>query len=975
MHCANPQWREVVLCLLYCNKRPADVDRLAKILMEEREKASPTDRLVLESLLCEAAFGDFNCSARVARELASEAFDNIETGVRMSHREQLLAQALAGLSSTTVRDLLKEKIEGWFPCWFSSRAPEYEAIGSWPAEKETVRTLWVGLFDQETRNKVGAARGLAMIGKDDDALGKKMTGLARSCEDVLTRAVALYALILGWPRCPGNDGIIDLARRSDCPALRFAAIWAKGVLGSFDEPDLRELLSLAAPRSGLDYAIRHEIPDLLLAGWSGNTHLKGECLRSLKTPASPELMLDHDIAWYVLLSGFPQDDDVAEQVVQALGEKFVFAEMFPPTKGWGLLAANFKGHPRLVGPIDRWIEEQEHAEFEVPQAALVGRTSIAKRKLLGMLGPASFAYWPALALAMGWGMDDPEVAKAFSDILWSAPENACRFAHVFPCIISDRSECRARLLRLLENPDCKRPDLVLATLKQLSPSGAVSAVVDAVLGNGLDRPGVSWMDRNNLVYTLVDGFHRDPRVRKVAKESLDSEYPPYLAIAKAYADDAELRAMLTKRLSPLPDRLRLLIARHLAEECHDQVFSLDLLSLYGREQDEAVKCQASLSYWSLVKERGEATGEMRDQLARDIVCYGPAHEEQRQAAFCGLATLGELGVMVSARETIGEDRICAISLRTRSFRTNAPLLRCIVEHWSDIRATFGEEACMRLNHRAGDWDSLWDQVSPHADAYPQVRQEILAFLESRPERTAAPNLLRFLARNRPKSQLLLDYCLGNLHVGQDAVDVRGPVGDVASSILGEHFGGNPRALESVLAGKAGECLYGRTVLALTEGWPDHPYLELAYQGLREDAWKAGDPTWQRLVCTRGTAEEVLTELHYVCSARPIELRQRGISIWPFVQRLRTDDDLGARLVALLRKDPSPSEKASLARLLATVGVNEGLRVWCEEELLRQTRSLPAPEVGVDILGREERCVTQSLVDVLVASDGELVAEE
>src|SRR4051794_6191522 len=110
-------------------------------------------------------------------------------------------------------------------------------------------------------------------------------------------------------------------------------------------------------------------------------------------------------------------------------------------------------------------------EFEVPHAALVGRTSVAKRKLLGMLGPGQFVYWPALALARGWGMGDPEVAKTFSEILSSPPSNACHFAHIFPTIVPDRTECRALLLRLLENPDCKRPDLVLATLKQFSPSG------------------------------------------------------------------------------------------------------------------------------------------------------------------------------------------------------------------------------------------------------------------------------------------------------------------------------------------------------------------------------------------------------------------------------------------------------------------------------------------------------------------------
>jgi hypothetical protein len=202
------------------------------------------------------------------------------------------------------------------------------------------------------------------------------------------------------------------------------------------------------------------------------------------------------------------------------------------------------------------------------------------------------------------------------------------------------------------------------------------------------------------------------------------------------------------------------------------------------------------------------------------------------------------------------------------------------------------------------------------------------------------------------------------------------MGEVASSLLGEHFAGNARALEQVLAGRAGECLYGRTVLALTEGWPDHPYLEAAYQGLREYEWRAGDLTWQRLVCRHGTAEEVRGELGHVCRTRPVELRQQGFSIRPFIQRLRRDAELAARLLALLREEPTPSEKASLARLLAASrGASAELRAWCEAELLRQNRHLPAPEAGLDIFLKEQRCVTQSLIDVLGAAEAELAYEE
>lgn len=58
-----------------------------------------------------------------------------------------------------------------------------------------------------------------------------------------------------------------------------------------------------------------------------------------------------------------------------------------------------------------------------------------------------------------------------------------------------------------------------------------------------------------------------------------------------------------------------------------------------------------------------------------------------------------------------------------------------------------------------------------------------------------------------------------------------------------------------------------------------------------------------------------------------------------------------------RGDP----RARLDPRLEPLPVREGLRAWCEEELLRQTRELPAPETRLEILLTVEWCVTQSLI--------------
>jgi hypothetical protein len=89
-YCGDPRWREVILGLLHCNRRPQEVQSLVGRARGKAAVVSASERLASESLLAEAAFGDFNCPARLSQELANEAFHVIETGSRMPHRGLLL---------------------------------------------------------------------------------------------------------------------------------------------------------------------------------------------------------------------------------------------------------------------------------------------------------------------------------------------------------------------------------------------------------------------------------------------------------------------------------------------------------------------------------------------------------------------------------------------------------------------------------------------------------------------------------------------------------------------------------------------------------------------------------------------------------------------------------------------------------------------------------------------------------------------
>ena len=109
----NPQWHDVFLCLCHLNTRVGEVDDFVAII--ENMELPIEMELARQSFLAEIAFGDLHCSANIARRLAEETFEIIETGVHERTRERLVERALDGLESDTLRSLVESRIQRWYP--------------------------------------------------------------------------------------------------------------------------------------------------------------------------------------------------------------------------------------------------------------------------------------------------------------------------------------------------------------------------------------------------------------------------------------------------------------------------------------------------------------------------------------------------------------------------------------------------------------------------------------------------------------------------------------------------------------------------------------------------------------------------------------------------------------------------------------------------------------------------------------------
>lgn len=965
----DPRWREVILALLQATTQQHFVQKIIEKLRDAKEIAIGPERLYLESLVSEAAFGDFNCPTRLARELAVEAFEIVETGTRMVHRMELLGHALSGMLSTKVRDQVKERVRRWFPNRMRWRSSVYEAMERCPGVPEVVNYLWLGMHDEEPSNQLAAGRTLSVIGRGDDELGGRIERLAWRSKNPRVRAVAIDTLVRGWPDRATNEALIEHAYGSGSPLLEFLAISARVRMGVRNTVDRDKVLELADQRSGIHSTWRDEVAQILLDGWRGDQHVKLVCLDSLEG-RNLGFLIESDVAWKTLISGFPHDSDVIELLSRTLDEGHHPGFFFLRGNSWKLLAENFRDEPRLVLAIDRWLQRGSYLENDLAPAVMVGRTPVGKAKLLASLRTSSVPFWALHALIDGWGRDDDDVRESISWALDLPPAKAGAVAHFFPDFIEDEAECRSRLFAIFRDPKAHRLDLALAGLRKISGTHLDLDALDLFVDeDGLLRQNYGYLDSLEIAYHFIGFGPVDPRIRRLALRRLSGEDPPYTAILRGFGSDVELRNAVLDRLRPLPNELRFGVVSRLAQDSPDASFSQELLRQYRDEEDSEVKSQASISYWWHVAQQNAASAEMIAQLRNDVACYGPDHDEQRQASFCGLLTLGRLDVMADAMETIGDPRPASITLAGKYHQgPNRPLARLVAENWETIIEAFGDDALVRLSNRVADPLGIWEYLAPVADVFPALRDRLISFLESTPSRKVPLSILQFLGRSRPKSIILKEYCLDALQIGRDDRDAHDGIAAFAAELLGRDHAGDEALLKSILSGRAKDSPYTKTVLCLIEGWPDHPMLDLVFRHRDYAPRFLGILAWHRLLCLKGLSDEVAEELYRLCRTPAPEFLRRDWTPKPFIERLQRDDILGRRLFDRLQGQATRSERTSLPRLIgAGRGLNEELRAWCYQELARQ-ESLVFPEIGHDIFVGEEKSVSESLLDVLTSGE-------
>lgn len=684
-HIDDPHWHEVILGVFHHIGRATDVRRLLTVVQSSPKHVAEIYRA--KEIAYEVALGDFNCPAGLAKELASEAVGVIEIGGWQAHRRRVLDLVLGAIQTAAVRDVIRPKIEQWFPARLGFRSSLFAAIATWPRTEQTIRCLLTGIVDSTGTDQLAAAAALATVAGGDYAVGEELVTLIQSHRDGTVRAASFLSLSEGWPTHPALSAIASDLDGSSSQIDRLTAVSWRAKARNVRSEDWDFLIGLASERLGMDYAWQDHVTSALLQGWNGSSELKQVALKALSARYQRQ-GIDQEIAWDILLRGFPQDDDIAQFIAKSLvGEH---PQLSLSTRNpWPLLRRSFQDHPVVVHAIDRRFAEEDVWDPLESGAALVGCTDVGKRWLLNRIDSHSFPHWHVWALLEGWGMKDREVAARLLAAVAAPAAQSSKIAHLIPEILLDPETSWARLIELLRDQDSSRPDLVLAGLAKMPLRERDERVVDAALSWDLDSDK---HPNEDLRGGLLRHYGRDPRVEQLALREFERPEGDYTGIAVGFANNESFRNRIVSVANPLPADMRSTIVRRLIEGVSERSYAETLLEKYDLESSPVVRTQASIAYHSILREEHRAPEEAIKKLTRDIRAYGPLLDDRRQAAFAGLVVLQRLDLMKDMREETGNDRLVSVSVKSE----NTPLLSVIADNWIDIRASF-------RTHGVNDW--------------------------------------------------------------------------------------------------------------------------------------------------------------------------------------------------------------------------------------------------------------------------------
>jgi hypothetical protein len=284
----------------------------------------------------------------------------------------------------------------------------------------------------------------------------------------------------------------------------------------------------------------------------------------------------------------------------------------------------------------------------------------------------------------------------------------------------------------------------------------------------------------------------------------------------------------------------------------------------------------------------------------------------------------------------------------------------VAAHFETVRDVLGDKMAERFNS-GDDSHALWATVAPFALQSPALREAVLDFIREHGT-SARPELLRFLAAVRPRTQELADALIP---VARGSVVDRSDSRTallLAAELLAEHFRGDTDVLAALVGD--GHPTEGE-LLALAMGWRRDPVARSRFDKAYQERQSLSSDVGTRVRLLIGQSKEALGVLFDWLPRGESEGWLVAPPTTAAVRRTAGDPAFAEALRLHLKGGGTPSEVGSSARLLAAAGCMDHetrglLETQCDAALTGSDTDL----IGLDMIAEELRPLGWILWDAL-----------
>lgn len=943
-HAARPGWRNTLDALVWMAPSTADADAVVTAISEAAN--TPQARWVIMPLLAQLALGTNRASPVVREGLLQSSARFVESDDRPGPRGDALDLLLTGVEENAA-----ERFGRWWPCRAEDRSGVLDAMHAWPEELDTQELWWHALGDENTATarKAGALLVDRLAG--DANAEERLSDMLRSPLPVHSRAVALEALAHGWSECEELDAWIQRGMQSADPNLRLVALDHLVRCGKRDESLLDKALELADGWIGLDFGRREQAGDVLATGWPDHERVRDAVLQTVddQRPGRP---IDIQLAVWLAVYSFSQDTAIRNWAERSLQSDRPF--LLLSSGGWRLLGERYREDAEMLPLLETLFTAPDAArEVELCELAVGLRTPAARRYLLRLLHDRDrflSASWPFRTLVEGWS-DDEETLDELRTFARSGDIRVAQVARLLDRVLPE-PEATTLLLGLSRNEANERCAIALDALSDRDdPAVRAEAFEIGWSRRHEDRPF-----GERVAAVLLSGFGEQPRVRDFALEYLNSPEAKLelRAIALAGRHHADVREAVRRVSSPLPVELRRRFTQRVFEE---RTRDASITAAWRLEYDGMAAAAAASATAAMVSSPGRA--DLIHEAVDALRARKFDHEVEGQAGLCALLELGE--VRRFAEQNFAHDPNKPLWIEFGAMHRNWWMAARVAAHFEAVRDALGDDTMAERFNSRDDRHALWATIAPFATQSPVLREAILKFIRKH-DTSGRPELLRFLAAVRPRTQELAD-ALVPVAKGSvvDRSDARTAL-LLAAELLAEHFPGDARVLAALI--NDGPPTEGE-LLALAMGWRRNPDALARFDAAHREHLPLSLDVGVRLRLLIGQSGEALGALF---SWLPEGESQSWLVAPPTtaaVRRTAGDPAFADALRLHLKGGGTPSEVGSGARLLAAAGCLDQetrgvLEAQCDAALTGADTDL----IGLDVIAEELRPLGWILWDAL-----------